>query len=615
MNIWTLLVKPDFQAVGRPFMVEVESSDSVLAVKWEVKQQFANTLALDIPMLIVWKTDGEMILNESKGWDEKLKNININDRKTIWKVREGSQVAALGLSDDQILLVQIQILPDSHQVTAISDEALVVEVEVEVEVEDEVSELKEYKRYKNTLDALGKSPSQGAKLAQYRKSQGNLDTTIYDGRRGNVSTSAPPIQLFHPIFDSFTHYVNDPNFHVTIEDFKNVYDLMYFLSGVRGEKSYGDGVRQQLGRILGVPVHKDQNPDSTRPDGIITLASGIPYVFIELKREMGEGGCDSTSQVSLSMRRSWIHETRKALHEQCCCPTFLVAAGGAWLTVMGSVFTDKFIVQRLTDARVFITLRKCLAGLQEYYDGLKSPPLLRDKPHPHFFPHITSFPTGDTHHTTTHFQYLKSLEDDPTCVTYLAEITGHGQGDTTPPATEGGDKVVVKFVASYGLEVHKFLARQGWAPTLRYYGPLQETGLSNDFPEPARCVLPGLHLPSPMDIVVMDYIYSQSPLENALSQIEKVLAALHTQGYVFGDLQQPNILFNTGGVKFIDFNWSGRYDEKICDEDLADGQQKQNIIMNMGRVQVRDRHYAYYPESMSMIEDMWAPGMKPLTLI
>ncbi|KAI0250721.1 hypothetical protein BJV78DRAFT_530877 [Lactifluus subvellereus] len=412
---------------------------------------------------------------------------------------------------------------------------------------------------------------------------------------------------------------------------------MYFLSGVRGEKSYGDGVRQQLGRILGVPVHEDQNPDGTRPDGVITLASEttrIPYVFIELKREVGEGGCDSTSQVSLSMRRSWIHETRKALREKCCCPTFLVAAGGAWLTVMGSVFTDKFIVQRLTDARwmalssteeddrvyynarVFIALRECLAKLEKFYNGLKSPPLFPDKPHPRFFPHITSFPTGDAHHTTTHFQYLKSLEDDPACVTYLAEITGHGQGDTTPPATEGGDKVVVKFVASYGVKVHEFLAQRGWAPVLRYYGPcpLRETGLSNDFPEPARCVLPGLHLPSPMDIVVMDYIYSQSPPKDALLQIENVLAVLHAEGYVFGDLRQPNILFDTGGVKFIDFNWSGKYDEKICDEDLADGQQKKEI-KNMGRVQVEDGHYAYYPASMSTIEDMWASGMKPLTPI
>ncbi|KAI0257032.1 hypothetical protein BJV78DRAFT_1159738 [Lactifluus subvellereus] len=409
---------------------------------------------------------------------------------------------------------------------------------------------------------------------------------------------------------------------------------MYFLSEIRPEDSYGDGVRRRLSRILGAPVRGDENPDGTRPDGVITATSSdntpIPYMFMELKREFGEGGCDPTSQVSLSMRRSWIHETRKALREKCCCPTFLIAAGGPWLTVMGSVFTDKFIVQCLTDARwmalssteednrvyynarVLIALRNCLQGLQKYYNELNlvpGSPILPNKPHPRYYPHLTSF-TKDG--TTTHFKYLKSLEDDPTCITYLAKITG--QDDVTPLATGGSDKVVVKFVASYGAHVHKFLANKGWAPTLRYYGSLRGAGLSDDFTGPARSALPGLRLHSPMHIVVMDYVITRSPLpEDAYSQIESVLTLLHAQGYVFGDLREPNILFDTGGVKFIDFNWCGRYVQKIRDEDLADGRQKQ--IENMDHVQVGDEHYAYYPLSMSTIKGMWASGMEPLTPI
>jgi hypothetical protein len=162
MNVWILIVQPDFQAVGRPFIVEVESSASVLAVKQEVKQQFANTLALDIPMLVLWKTEGEEILDfelyDSGGWKNVLQKI----RKTLRVVKENEIVGNLGLSDNQILLVQIQILrgmsriptasetfPDNlvhkDQVTAIGDEALVDEVKVEVE------ETNEYKRISNPL--------------------------------------------------------------------------------------------------------------------------------------------------------------------------------------------------------------------------------------------------------------------------------------------------------------------------------------------------------------------------------------------------------------------------------------------------------------------------------
>ncbi|KAI0245532.1 hypothetical protein BJV78DRAFT_1262434 [Lactifluus subvellereus] len=381
---------------------------------------------------------------------------------------------------------------------------------------------------------------------------------------------------------------------------------MYFLSEIRPETSYGDRIRQQLGHILGAPILKYENPDGTKPDGVITVEfedhTCIPCVFIELKREFGEGGCDPTSQVSLSMRCSWIHETREVWHEKCCCPTFLIAAGGAWLTVMGSVFTDKFIVQRLADtrwmallsteedtrvyynARVLIALRNCLQGLQKYYNDLKLVPrfpISPNKPHPRYYPHLTSFTKGGT---ITHFKYLKALEDDPACVTYLAKIS---QGDVTSLATGGGDKVVIKFVASYGVGVHKFLVQRGWAPALRYYSPLRKTGLSNDLPGPARC-LPGLHLHSPMHIVVMDYIITRSPLpEDAYSQIETVLTLLHAHGYVFG------------GIKFIDFDWSGRYKQ----------------IENMDHVQVGDEHYAYYPLLMSTIKGMWASGMEPLTPI
>jgi hypothetical protein len=295
---------------------------------------------------------------------------------------------------------------------------------------------------------------------------------------------------------------------------------------------------------------------------------------------------------------------------------------------MGSVFTDKFIVQHLADARwmvlssteedtrvyynarVLIALHNCLQGLQKYYNDLKLVPrfpISPNKPHPRYYPHLTSFTKGGT---ITHFKYLKALEDDPTCITYLAKIS---QGDVMSLATGGGDKVVVKFVASYGVGVHKFLVQQGWALALRYYSPLRKTGLSNDLPGPARC-LPGLHLHSPMHIVVMDYIITRSPLpEDAYSQIETVLTLLHAHGYVFGDLRGPNILFDAGGVKFIDFDWSGWYVQKIHDENLADGQQKQ--IENMDHIQVGDEHYAYYPLSMSTIKGMWASGMEPLTPI
>ncbi len=222
----------------------------------------------------------------------------------------------------------------------------------------------------------------------------------------------------------------------------------------------------------------------------------------------------------------------------------------------------------------------------------------------------TSFTNEDG--TFTRFRYLKSLEDHPACVTYLAEITDQNG------ATGVHVQVVVKFAASYGKEVHEFLARNGWAPTLRHYGPIRETGLSNgDLSGPAQNSPPGLHLRSDvMHMIVMDYTKPQPEKpRDVRGQIEKVLILLHANGYVFGDLRPPNILYGADGkVKFIDFDWCGRYDMKIRDVKLSEERQKQ--IEDMGQhVQIKDGPYVYYPLSMSMIFDMWEPGMEPLTPI
>jgi hypothetical protein len=280
---------------------------------------------------------------------------------------------------------------------------------------------------------------------------------------------------------------------------------------------------------------------------------------------------------------------------------------------MGGVFTDRIIVQRLTDmrwmalsssmednrvyhnARVLIALRQCLETLRIYYEKLNDlePTPVNSNTHSRFYPYPTSF----TDHTqkTVYFKYVRSLEvNQPACVTYLAYVT-----DKDGKAK--GDHVVVKFVGSYGEEVHKFLAHQGWAPTLRYCGPFYKNAeLPGDFPGPAQSAPPGLYLHSNIRMVVMDYIdalpLDESPKE-AIEQIKNVLAALHTNGYVFGDLRPPNILFNKDGkVKFIDFDWSGRYDTK----------DSKNPV---------DGPYAHYPLGMSTTPNMWATGVQPLTPI
>lgn len=162
----------------------------------------------------------------------------------------------------------------------------------------------------------GPTPSEGAKSNGYRKIQTDEAQVIYDGRRApnGLSTIAPPIQIFHPIFDDFIHLVNDPGVQPTPDDLKKVQELMYYAAEVgraeEGNGGYNEGLRERLRHILQLDVHVEPNLDATSADGVITLQVGdarIAFLILELKREIGEGGCDPSLQVGLSMRRSWIN--------------------------------------------------------------------------------------------------------------------------------------------------------------------------------------------------------------------------------------------------------------------------------------------------------------------
>jgi hypothetical protein len=263
-----------------------------------------------------------------------------------------------------------------------------------------------------------------------------------------------------------------------------------------------------------------------------------------------------------------------------------LAGGGPWITVMGAVITDKVIVQRLTDmlwlvessteetkrvyhaARVFSALRLCLHKLKTYYEDIvkndKIPPL-KDSFHPRFFPDPTHY-IDRTTSDKVEFTYVKPLEQSDDCVTFLAQTNGTRE------------EVVVKFVSRYGVEVHDFLAEKGHAPCLRYHGSLDDDngdGLLSEQPDSAleRGIGPppdGLFM-GPLKMIVMDFITPSpetfQPSDPHRRQVEDVLRILHSAGYVFGDLRSQNVLFDIQGkVKFIDFNWTGRYNVGVQDD-------------------------------------------------
>ncbi|KAH0833789.1 hypothetical protein J3R83DRAFT_10936, partial [Lanmaoa asiatica] len=386
----------------------------------------------------------------------------------------------------------------------------------------------------------GPTPSTAAKSHEYAKIQSGPQS-ILDCRcraRKPVNTVAPPVQLFHPAFAYFSSKAFDPAYAIPDDFIRDVHDLMARFSLIYE----GENTRRQ-----------EIRPNKTSPDLVLQSSHGeLPtYLVIdEEKNEFGDGGSDPTTE----------------LLRKCCCPAFIIAHAGPWLSIMGGIFTAHCVVQRLTDfvwvpirsthddgqchriARILYALRESIQCLDSWYKDLDVAPwdLSPTTFHFRFWPSPDTYCDGDTN-TLVKFTYQKPLELDVSCVTYLAQTLEEVPKD-----------IVVKFVTSYGVDAHRHMASNGFAPRLLYYGRIDVT------PE----------MPSYGDLgmVVMEHVKG-STLHQVLehktlipssfkSDLERAFKYLHGAGYVFGDLREPNIMVLPEGTsgstaQLIDFDWSG----------------------------------------------------------
>jgi hypothetical protein len=386
--------------------------------------------------------------------------------------------------------------------------------------------------------------------------------------------------LFHPVFGHFLDDLSNdlcvpPEIAKATVGYMRASSAMYDNEAIRRA-----ALEPHLGRILGNGMGTVVNPDGTWPDGAfsITLTNEICESAVTLikeeKNNIGDGGSDPSTQVGLSMARFWAQDQvdksdfylllsaltplfyqHSGVRNNTCCPTFLLATAGPWFTILGGIFTDKWIVQRLTDfiwvgldatlkephynrvAHILYSLRRNVEKLRDYYVGLKVIASDAEALHPRFFPSICTY--RDEEDRIIDFEYIKPLEFDSTCVTFLARRTSRAPKD-----------IVVKFVHRYGEEAHRLLAGQSLAPQLFYHGKIG--------------VLEGDPSYGHLRMVVMEYIdgetldQAKQILSTFVHQIRRALDVLHGQGYVFGDLRGPNILITKNEeVKLIDFDWAG----------------------------------------------------------
>jgi hypothetical protein len=294
----------------------------------------------------------------------------------------------------------------------------------------------------------------------------------------------------------------------------------------------------------------------------------------------------------------------------------MLVGGGPRLGVLGGVFTDKVIVQRLTDfmwcahstteedprvyrlARVLVALRRSIMSLKIFTRTSAIPRTRHSRP-------VTHIPASifiQLRSPKTAKPSTLNTQEDATCVAFQAKFFD--------PVEDDSPDIVVKFVTRYGTDVHKFLASKDHTPRLRYCGLLSGIDVEQSPATLSSQQSPVLFL-GPMQMVVMDYVSHRGVTpSDAVQQIEVVLYKLHCKGYVFGDLRAQNVLFDEcGEVKFIDFDWSGRYDMNIRDNSFPAALQK-SIDDEKKHVKSVDHYVCYLLNLSSNIH--WAPDARDL---
>ena len=247
----------------------------------------------------------------------------------------------------------------------------------------------------------------------------------------------------------------------------------------------------------------------------------------------------------------------KRFREFCNFPTVLIGVAENRIDIsiavcIGDIHVTKLLTLDATSgflasdnivrlARVFVALSSCRKDLTLYYDEIeqrKAPKLSS------LYPKPTPADPNDSLPVLTYKQFL-SRAGQPTSVL-------PGLGNTTTAmyiaALDGAEKeVIVKFTARYSDRAHHILTSAGFAPKLHSCGP----------------VVGGLYM------VVMDRVDGKSlwqiqtdkaPIPTiVLEHVRQAVHLLHQQNIFFGDLRNPNILYDASKncAVVVDFDWPG----------------------------------------------------------
>ena len=205
------------------------------------------------------------------------------------------------------------------------------------------NDLTKYLAFKATLQCAGSnvSPCVQAKSSSYDVHQSDPTSAIHDGRGPqNHRNQSLPVRIYHPIFAKYEAALWSTA--VSKRDLEITRELCFLLSrtDTGWENRRNVAIRQILTKLFGVPFQLVQNDDNTVADGAYMVRIGavdLPVIILELKRWLGEGGCDPFIQAELIFLRYWAQQSVHRVYVDWWMSTYAL--------FRGSIFAINLIAQ------------------------------------------------------------------------------------------------------------------------------------------------------------------------------------------------------------------------------------------------------------------------------
>ena len=187
-----------------------------------------------------------------------------------------------------------------------------------------------------------------------------------------LELSTPPVTIYHPVFARFRRLMAQEPTDLGPEE---LFRAQCFVTAANKFYKSEEMRIQETFRWLHADILTKEtfefSSQKVTPDGTVCVAKthddfDTVSVIIEVKNEIGDGGCDPLAQAECDYVAIYsavevcgsrpsrvpmltLQSQACRVREACCCPAFLIGIAGPYVIISGAVFTDKLIAHTLTD--------------------------------------------------------------------------------------------------------------------------------------------------------------------------------------------------------------------------------------------------------------------------